>query len=146
MKTERWRYITIRECRAALQKPIPSPYDPLAKLRKEFQTSIKAMKEELATAIGDLVALNQTNVQDLENMAMRAARTWLEFGLQRYRVMVQMQGDRITSVKEKVERLDKGLALVVVPRLERFGNANGDELDEKEVIGELDGEIVTLKL
>jgi hypothetical protein len=66
--------------------------------------------------------------------------------LQRYRVMVQMQGDKITPVKEKVAWLDKGLTLVVAPRLKRFENAKGEELDEKEVIGELDGEIVTLKL
>jgi uncharacterized protein YbaA (DUF1428 family) len=146
MKTERWRYITIRECRAALQKPIPSPYDPLAKPRKDFQDSIKTIKEELITAVGGLVTLNQTNIQDLEKMAMRAARTWLEFGLQRYRVIVQMPGDKIKSVKRKVERLDNGLALVVVPRLERFGNAKGEDLDEKEIIGELVGEIRSLKL
>jgi hypothetical protein len=146
MKTERWRYITIRECRAALQKPTPSPYDPLAKPRKDFQASIKTIKEELMTAVGGLVTLNQTNIQDLEKMAMRAARTWLEFGLQRYRVMVQMQGDNIRSVRKKVERLDDGLALVVAPKLERFGNAKGEDLDEKERIGELEGETVTLKL
>jgi hypothetical protein len=146
MKTERWRYITIRECRAALQKPIPSPYDPLAKLRKDFQASIRTIKHELASAVGDLVALNQTNIQDLEKMTMRTARTWLEFGLQRYRVMVQMQGDKIELVGKSVERLHNRPALVLAPRLERFGNAKGEDLDIKEIIGELEGEIVTLKL
>ncbi|OAL55641.1 hypothetical protein IQ07DRAFT_583093 [Pyrenochaeta sp. DS3sAY3a] len=146
MKTERWRYVTIRECRAALQKPTPSPYDPLAKPRKGFQTSIKTIKEELVTAVGSLVPLNQTNIQDLEKIAMRAARTWLEFGLQRYRLNVLMQGENIRSIQGKVEKLKDGLALVVAPTLVRFGTAKGEELDEKEVVGECVGEVVTLRL
>jgi hypothetical protein len=35
---------------------------------------------------------------------------------------------------------------VVAPSLVRFGNAKGEDLDEKEDIGELKGETLTLRL
>lgn len=147
METERWRYITIRECRAAIRKPIPSPYDPRAKLKKDFQASIERVKKELTTAVGALVALSQADTQALEKMSLRAARIWLEFGLQRFRVLVLVQGDKVTSVNEKIKRVEgHGLELVLAPKLERFGNAKGEDLEEEETISKDTGEVMNIVL
>jgi hypothetical protein len=57
-------------------------YNPLAKPIKDFQASIKTITEELTTVIGGLLTLNQTTIQGLEKIVMRAARTRFEFGQQ----------------------------------------------------------------
>ena len=147
METERWRYITIRECRAALRKPVPSPYDPRAKLKKDFHASMETLKKELSTAVGSMVSVNQENARALEKIAMKAARTWLEFGLQRCRILVQaqLQGAKMTGVNEKIKKAKSdGLVLISSPKLQRFGNARGEDLHEGEYIGEQEGVVVKI--
>lgn len=143
METERWRYVTIRECRAALRQPVPSQWDPRAKLKKGFQTTIEDLKREMTSTIGELVTLDKNSIQSLEKIAMRAARTWLEFGLQRCRIMVVVQGSNLSMAEEKVQKAQQdGLELVIVPELKRFGTSNGENLNTVETIGERGGEMV----
>lgn len=145
METERWRYITIRECKAALRQKLPSQFDPRAKLKKDFQTSIERLRKGTVAALEDLVVLDKGNLQLLDKMTMKAARTWLDFELQRCRVVVLVQGSnkRDVAAKEQRTRAD-GLALVMVPKLMRFGNSKGEGLDTKETIAGREGEVVRI--
>lgn len=143
IETERWRYITIRECQAALRQPVPSEWDPRAKLKKGFQTSIEQLKKEIISTLGELTALDKNSLQALEKMVVRAARTWLQFGLQRCRILVVVQRSNLRTVEERVQKArEDGLELVMVPRLKRFGTSNGESLDIEETIADRDGETV----
>ena len=143
METERWRYVTIRECRAALRQPVPSQWDPRAKLKKGFQTTIEDLKKEMTSTLGELVTLDEDSIQSLEKMAMRAARTWLEFALQYCRIVVVVQGSNLSTTEEKVQKAQQdGLELVMVPELKRFGTSKGENLNTMETIGERNGETV----
>jgi hypothetical protein len=52
METERWRYVTTKECREALGELIPSEWDSRAMLKKGLITSIDALREEFASTLG----------------------------------------------------------------------------------------------
>jgi hypothetical protein len=142
---ERWRYATIKECRAALEKPA-SEWDPRARLKKGFKTSIDALKKELTSALGEVSNLDKSRVQTADSIVMKAAKMWLEFGMQRCRILVVVQGSNLKSTEEKIQRA-KGAALelVVVPQLKRFGNSKGQDVHIEETWGDCNGEIVRVQ-
>ena len=143
MVTERWRYVTIRECRAALKKPVPSEWDPRAKLKKESKTSNDTLKKEMVSAIGELAALDKGDIQALEKMAIKAVNIWLELEMQRCRIFVEVPGLKLKSAEERVKRVHEGsLELVMVPALKRFGNSKGLDLNVIETVGRCVGQTV----
>jgi hypothetical protein len=143
VETERWRYITVRECRAALRQPVPSQWDPRAKLKKGFQASVEQVRKEITTAIGEVALLDKSSVQALEKMTARAARIWLEFGVQRCRIVIVVAGSNLTEVEAKRQNTrEDGLDLVMIPKVKRFGNSKGEGLDTEETIAGREGETV----
>jgi hypothetical protein len=147
IETERWRYVTIKECRAALRQPVPSEWDPRAKLKKGFKTSIDALRKELTLTISESVNLDTSSVQAIERMTLKAASMWLEFGMQRCRILVLVQGSNLKSLEEKIKRAQEHtLKLVLVPELKKFGNSNGHDLDVEETGGDWDGKLVELSM
>jgi hypothetical protein len=142
METERWRYVNVKECRAALMKPT-SAFDPRARPKQGFKISMDALKEEFRSMLDDLVNLEESNIQVMEKLTRKAANTWLEFGMQRCRIVVVMKGSNLKSMEEKVQRVKDGtLRLVVVPELKRIGNSKGQDLNVEETIRGYEGEIV----
>ncbi len=143
METERWRYVTIKECRAALRKPVPSEWDPRAKLKREFKTSIDALRKEMASTIGELVALDKGDIQTLEKVTIKAVNVWLELEMQRCRIFLEVPASKLKSAEEKVQKVHEGsLELVMVPALKRFGNSKGLDLNVVEIVGGCVGQTV----
>jgi hypothetical protein len=147
METERWRYVTIKECRAALRQALPSEWDPRAKLKKGFKTSIDALRKEFTSTLSEVANLDKSSVQAMEKMTMKAANMWLEFGMQRCRILVVLQGSNLKSAEERIQRAqEKTLELAVVPELKRFGNSKGQNLHIEETVGGCDGETVEVSM
>jgi hypothetical protein len=145
METERWRYVTIKECRAALRKPVPSELDPRTKLKRGYITSIDILKEEMVSSIGELVDLDNDDKQAMEKMIKNASKFWLELEMQRCRIFVEMQGSKLKSAEERVQRAYEGtLQLVIVPALKRFGDSKGLDLNVKETVGKCNGQIESI--
>jgi hypothetical protein len=87
--------------------------------------------------------LEESNIQVMEKLIRKAANTWLEFGMQRCRIVVAMEGSNLKLMEEKVQRVKDGaLRLVVVPELKRIGNSKGQDLNVEETIRGYEGEIV----
>lgn len=142
METERWRYVTVKEARAALKQPT-SEWDPRAKPKKGFKISIEALRSDFAAMLGDVVTLDKRNIQAIEKLTIKAANMWLEFGMQRCRLLVVFQGSNLNSAEAKIQAAEEdSLELVVVPELKRFGNSKGQELNRSEIVAGCEGEIV----
>lgn len=147
METERWRYVNVKECRAALRQPVPSEWDPRAKLKKGFKTSMDALREEFTSTLGKMANLEKSNVQAMDKIVKRAANMWLEFGMQRCRILVALEGSNLKSAEDKIQRAQEDtLELVVVPELKRFGNSKGEELHTEATVGGCDGETVEVSM
>ncbi|KAJ9663050.1 hypothetical protein H2198_001042 [Neophaeococcomyces mojaviensis] len=69
--TERWRYFTISKCREALIKPIPSEWDPRARLREGFKINKDALISELKFLLQEMVDHDAADVQIVERLAQR---------------------------------------------------------------------------
>jgi hypothetical protein len=136
METERWRYVTIKECCAALKQLVSSEWDPREKLKKGFKASIDALRMEFTSMLGEVATLDKSSVQEMERITTKAAKMWLDFGMQRCRVLVVLQGSNLKSAVERVQRAQEDtLELVVVPKLKRFGNWKGQDLHIEETVG-----------
>jgi hypothetical protein len=147
METERWRYATVAECRASLRKPVPSEWDHRVKLKRGFKASMDDLNSELATVLGELVVLDKSNIQILEKMTKRAANIWLEFALQRCRVLIVVSGSELESADERVKRVHGGtLELVATPILKRYGSSTGLDLALEGIVGGFDGEKVQISM
>jgi hypothetical protein len=143
---ERWRYATIKECRAALEKPV-SEWDPWARLKKGFKTSLDALTQELTSTLGEVSNLDESSVQAAGSIIKKAAKMWLEFGMQRCRILVIVRGSNLKSAEERIQRAQEAtLKLVLVPELKRFGNSKGQDVHVAETVGGCDGEMVEVSM
>ena len=129
------------------EEPVPSEWDPRAKLKKGFKTSIDALRKAWMSTLGEVANLDKSSIQAMERMTIKAANMWLEFGMQRCRILVVLQGSNLKSAEERIQRAqDDILELVVVPALKRFGNSKGQDLHIKETVGGCDGEKVEVSM
>jgi len=143
---ERWRYASIKECRAALEKPA-SEWDPRAKLKKGFKSSLDALKKELTSTLGEFSNLDKSSVQAVESIIKKAAKMWLEFGMQRCRILVVVQGSNLKSAEERIQRArGDTLKIVVLPELKRFGNWKGQDVHIEDTVEDCHGEIVKVSM
>jgi hypothetical protein len=142
---ERWRYATIKECRAALEKAA-SELDPRTRVRKGFKTSLNALKQELTSTLGEVSNLDKSSIQAAESIIKKAARMWLEFGTQPRRILVVVQGSNLKSAERIQRAREATLELVVVPKLKGFGNSKGQDVHIEETVGGCDGEMVEVSM
>lgn len=141
MATERWRYVTVAECRASLRKPVPSPYDERVRLKKGFKVSSDALKQEMRAEIGALATLTEQDLESMQKTIMEAINFWLECGMQLHRILIELPGSKLESAQERVKQLRQGpLQLTVVPILKRYGNSKGIDLNIGEIIAGFTGE------
>lgn len=147
METERWRYVTVAECRASLRKPVPSQYDPRIRLKKGFKITHDALKKDLRSEIGALAVLSEQDGQNLDRTIMDAINFWLECAMQRYRILIEVSGSKLETARERVNCLRQGpLELAVVPMLKRYGNSKGIDLNIGETVAGFVGETATISL
>lgn len=140
LNTERWRYETIRACQDALAQPA-SEYDPRRKLKVGFESSLDSIAKALSEIIGRVSDVDDTTAQTLETIARKAAQTCLEFGKQRCRILVDMSGSNMElPLLERVRQVQEGSReFVVVPRLWRVGNSEGQNFEKRMVIPGCEG-------
>jgi hypothetical protein len=103
--------------------------------------------QELTSTLGEISNLDKSNVQAAGSIIKKAAKMWLEFGMQRCRILVIVQGSNLGSVEERIQRAREAtLELVVVPELKRFGNSKGQDVHIEETVGGCDGEMVAVSM
>jgi hypothetical protein len=135
MQTERWRYTTVTECRAALKEPA-SELELRARIKKGFKSSLDKLKESLATRITEIADFSRESAQATDKMTIKAVNMWLEFGMQRCRILIT------ENREEEGENAKKAQYLLVRPQLKRHGKSDGYDLDIEEVINGCKGESV----
>ena len=129
-----------------MEKPV-SEWDPRARLRRGFKASLNALKQELTSTLGEVSTLDKSSAQAAESIIRKAAKMWLEFGMQRCRILVIVQGSNLKSAGERIQRAQEAtLKLVGVPELKRFGNSKGQDVHIEETVGDCNGEIVEVSM
>jgi hypothetical protein len=141
MEAERWRYVNIKECHAALRMRVASELDYRAKLKKSFKFSLENLRESMWRKIGEVVEYKRESVQAMEQMTIKAVNMWLEFGEQRCRILAIENRPNGEVVDDRV---NKKVDLLVRPQLKRYGKSNGQDLDIEEIIKGCEGESINL--
>lgn len=129
-----------------MEKPA-SEWDPRARLKKSFKTSLDGVKKDLTTMLGEVCNLDKNSVHAAESIVMKAVKIWLEFGSQRCRILVVMQGSSLKTIGERIQRArEDTLELVVKPELKRFGNSKGQDVHVEETVEDCTGEIAKVSM
>lgn len=137
--------MTIKECREALIKPVPSQWDPRARLKTGFKNNLDGLVDVLKQELGDIVDLAVSDMQLIERLAKKAATTWLEFQMHRCRIVINLTGSQAKLTSEKIDLLHMGaLTLTTSPWVGRYGNVNGVDLESFTMISNGAEDKVTL--
>lgn len=119
-----------------------SEYDPRAKLRRGFQSSIRIICEELGGHFGNVSKVDEKTEQTIKEIAQKAARMCIAFGTQRCRIFMVIKDLKTTEeVKEGADRQDEQVELLTQPELRRIGDADGQSLDKEQTVAGCEGEI-----
>jgi hypothetical protein len=97
-----------------------------------FKENKDALKLALVDVIEEVAQTNETVDVAIEKLVQRAQTLWLEFGVQKCRLMLRMPGRRLEPGEKLEEALGRGLLLTSVPELIRFGNSKGLDLEVSE--------------
>ncbi len=108
---------------------------PRAKIKKGFKESRESLLKALKSAISDVAIIDQTVLADVEKLVKKSITVWIEFQLQRCRLMVTMPTEKVGSEQEKVSLAkDKKLELTSLPGLLRYGDDGGQDLHIKQTV------------
>ena len=122
--------MTLKECRLALRDPL-SPYDPRAAIKDGYKASLSALIEDLAFELGKVVEMGGSERRCIQQLARKAARTWLEYGLHRCRIRVLPATLTPRTMEEAASVAQAGsLVLTAVPMVGRHGNVKGVQLED----------------
>lgn len=78
----------------------------------------------------------------MDSIAKKASRMWLDFGMQRCRIVVDLTGSGNRVPAERLTLIRQGgLTLTASARVGRFGNMKGADLGSFTVIGGCEGEV-----
>lgn len=141
---ERWRYMTIQECRETLRCET-SDFDPRTPLRHGFEQSLSNFDRDAQASLSNLIALSSSDLEIISRIARRAATVWLEFAAHRCRITISLIGDESVDQRAKVDDFMHGPSqLTVVPVVGRYGNDLGTDLESYQVIDRCAGEGLTV--
>lgn len=147
MEGERWRYVNIKECRNALRQVVDSEWDPRAKLKMGFRSTLDEIRDEFISSVGDMVDLDKSHIQAMEKIAKKAAIVWLDYGIQRCRIVMVFAISNLRPVQERIRQARVGsIELVAVPELRRYGNSKGLELHTEATVSGCSGEKVPVSM
>lgn len=129
--------------------PLPSAYDPRAKLKKGFKDNRIALVEKIQSSLGEVAHLQTTHEEAIKRLANRMSNLWLQFGMNRCRIVISLQDSNLaalmytsTSVREKQTK--KPLLLNIAPSLGRYGNVDGFKMETYAIIGKRPGDTMRL--
>jgi hypothetical protein len=128
-KTEKWRYENMLVCKEALSQV----YDPKHKIQSSYKEWLADTQHDLEAAIANVAAPEAVLARSTECQAiiLEAAKMWVDFGKERYRIVMAMPSDIQSEITKKRDQ-DHDIELLVEPELVRFGNSKGEELQRPE--------------
>jgi hypothetical protein len=144
-RLELTRYERIKELEAVLKQRVPKS-DKRVTLKKAFVATIRSTTKRLLREFAEFsdeysADLNAAN--DLEGFVKLAAKTWLDFQAQRFRIQLKFGGSNLITQEERLQAaMTGGLMLTREPSLHRWGNEDAERLDRERVISGQDGECV----
>lgn len=141
MEAERWRYVIVKECLAALKMRVASELDYRVKFKKSFKVSLEKLRKNIGQRIGELAEYDEDSVEAMDQLTVDAVNMWLEFGEQRCRILVV---ENLPNRAEADDSATKAVDLLVRPQLKRHGKSNGQDLDIEVVIKGCEGETISL--
>jgi hypothetical protein len=145
MKAERWRYLTVSQCRETLTKPKPSEFDKRARVQQGFKSSINRIVADLKTVLGEFIEVGAAETQLIQRLSTRAASLWFDFCMHRCRIEIVPTGSQALSIVDKEATAQSGsLTLTVLPKVGRHGNVKGVELETFVVISGCQGDSLVL--
>lgn len=132
--------MTIRECKEALRQQL-SEWDPRERLRKRFGESSEKFFQELQGDLRQIIDLDAHFEDSLRRLFKKAASVWLDFGMHRCRVVVQLVSTP-AKLSERAAQAQSGskLQLTMTPSLGRYGNAKGVDLTKFTIIDDCKGD------
>jgi hypothetical protein len=138
----------MKTCVEATAQLKMEPSDPNFGLKHEYELSLNSAAEEISQELGRVTRISSSEEERVDAMVKKAAKLWLEVGQQRCRMFVVMNDsgkEPARSVHASVER-DGMLGVVVLPELRRIGNADGERLDQVELVAGCKGKFSTIEI
>jgi len=140
--SEKYRYDT---CEAALDS-LTKPSSPYNALRHSFVKHQPQFQKRFFETVDAFVNLTEKRKQDLLEFLTEAVRMWIVLCTHRCRIRMILLGSK-ESDPEKKSRLAQernDLKFTVTPRLQRHGNAKGEQLEGVSVVSGCDGKVATI--
>lgn len=99
------------------------------------------------STIGEMVNLDKGSIQSMDKIAKKAANVWLEFGMQRCRIVMVFDVSSLKPAGERIRKArDGAMELVIIPELKRYGNSKGLELHTEATVSGCSGEKVLVSM
>ena len=110
-------------------------------VKRGYESSLTETTDDILKELGRVASITDIDKQNFNNLVRRAARFWLEVGQQRYRVFLLMSdsGTEPSRSGEIAVGKDGTQKLIVVPELRRIGSAQGDRLENDELVADCKG-------
>ena len=135
-KSEEFRYKTVKDCQDAVGRR--GNESGLSRRRRDiYGKSLEETVNEIAESIEQVAFLNKDGEEIIRNLVRIAAKLWLEFGCQRYRIIFIFPPSLRRSAESSSSQSRE---LVVRPQVRRIGSSQGTELDKEEIIKGCEGE------
>lgn len=133
--------MTLSQCREVLSTPKIFEWDARARVKNGFGETQAKLTKAVIALMDEIVGVTPETTQAIDRIAKKASRMWLEFGMQRCRIVVNLTGSGERAPERRLAAIrDGGLKLTVSPTLGRFGNMKGADLGTFTVIGGCEGE------
>ena len=127
-----------------MTKPL-SQFDPRAKLKKGYKSSLDNLIAQLNAQLGEIVELASAEMQLIQRLVKKTILVWLDFGMHRCRIRIHLTGWGSSSMADKMALAQRGsLAMTVLPLVGRHGNDKGVELESFTTIDGCAGDILTV--
>jgi hypothetical protein len=138
-KAERWRYEKIEE-----MKQMDGPGNKKQR-RQAFEQHIKDTANRIESLISKVTS--DFNSDIIKNMVELAADLWLEIGTQRCRILITIPLETAENLLEGKRKESASVELIVKPKIVRFGNAAGEDLNKPpKIVANCDGEPLSVQL
>jgi hypothetical protein len=143
--SEQWRYEKINDCLEAISKPLPV-CEPNYNLKLSHEQCLNDTMEDVSHELARVASLGDSDKQRMSDLVRKAAKLWLEIGLQRYRIFLLMSksGTKPSRSGQAFLGIDGQQELVAYPELRRMGNLQGERLENDELMPDCQGKFSVL--
>jgi hypothetical protein len=128
-KSEQWRYERISELKEAVDRGSSHT----------FKKMTKSATMEIGEEFAKVAEVDKAMTAQIYSAVENAGKMWLQFGLQRCRLLIVLPNNLSKSQPANEKEL------VIKPEIRRIGDAGGSSLDLEEVIRNGQGESRTFR-